>query len=50
MNILPDIAYEPIETSSLPTIILVLGIVFAVAAIAITLCVALVRNKKEKGK
>jgi hypothetical protein len=50
MNILPDIAYEPVETSSLPTIILIVGIVFAVAAVAITLCVALAKNKKAKGK
>ena len=50
MNILPDIAYEPVETSSLPTIILIVGIVFAVAAVAITLCVALAKNKKEKGE
>jgi len=50
MNILPDLAYEPPETSSLPTIITVLGIVFAVAAVAITLCVVLIKRKKEKGK
>ncbi len=50
MNILPDVAYEPLETSSLPTVITILGIVFAVAAVAITLCVVLVKNRKEKGK
>ena len=50
MNILPDVAEPPIEMSSLPTVIKILGIVFAAAAIAITLCVVLVKTKKEKGK
>ena len=49
-RILTDVAWEPEPVSSLPTIITVLGIVLVVAAVAVTLCVVLVKNSKAKRK